>query len=125
MSSRKQQLTKLLLTQRAIADLVEIESYSIDQWGKRTANKYLTAIESALQMIRENPTVLRQIEGLPDKLRCHRVNKHLLICDVQPKSVVVLTVIHGSMDIPDRLAELSPELPQEVVILHDKLNSQE
>ncbi len=122
MTSRNERLTKLLLTQRAISDLVEIEVYSVQQWGKRTAGKYLGAIESGLQLIRENPRILRSIEGLPAELKYYRVNKHQLICDVRPASIIVLTVIHGSMDLPERLGELLPGLVQEVSLLHDKLS---
>jgi len=51
------------------------------------------------------------------------VNRHVLVCDVQPASVVVLTVLHGSMDIPSRLAELVPQLSAEVALLHERLAS--
>ena len=74
MTSRNERLTKLLLTQRAISELVEIEAYSVQQWGKHTAGKYLGAIESGLQLIRENPRILRSIEGLPAELKNYRVN---------------------------------------------------
>ena len=121
MSPQKKRFAKLLLTERAISDLLEIEAYSIEQWGKRTATKYLKEIESGLQLIREQPSILRTLEGLPEELQLYRVNKHLLICDVRSTSIVLLTVIHGSMDIPNRLAELVPQLSSEVAMLHEKL----
>jgi len=121
-SPRRKRLAKLLLTQRAISDLLDIEAYSIEQWGNRQADKYLKDIESGLRLIRENPGVLVSGEGLPEELRFHRVNKHLLVCDVRNESVVVLTVIHASMDIPNRLAELVPQLSAEVALLHKRLS---
>jgi len=43
------------------------------------------------------------------------------ICDVRPASIVVLTVIHGSIDIPSRLADLVPQLSAEIAMLHGRL----
>ena len=120
MSRKKKQLTKLLLTERAIADLLTIESYSTEQWGKHTATKYLADIESGLQLISQNPDLLSTFDGLPELLQYYSVRKHMLICDVRPRSIVVLTVIHGSMDIPNRLFELVPTLSTEVAMLHEK-----
>jgi len=51
------------------------------------------------------------------------VNKHFLVFDVARESMVVLTVIHGSMDLPNRLGELVPQLAAEVAMLRDQLDS--
>jgi len=44
-----------------------------------------------------------------------------LACDVRPEAIVVLTVIHGSMDLPSRLAEFQPTLPAEAKLLQATL----
>ena len=51
----------------------------------------------------------------------YRVRKHLLACDVRGDSIIVLTAIHASMEIPARLAELQPRLIAEAKLLHEKL----
>jgi toxin ParE1/3/4 len=124
-SRQRKRLARLLLTQRAISDLLEIETYTVETWGAKQAAKYLSDIESGMRLIRENPGVLQSGAGLPDELRYHHVNKHLLICDVQSASIVVLTVIHASMDVPARLAELVPQLADEVAALHQRLASRD
>ena len=113
----------MVLTERAIADLLAIESYSTEQWGKRTATRYLADIESCLQLIPQNPGILSTFESLPKLLQFYSVRKHVLVCDVRSTSIVVLTVIHGSMDILNRLAELVPTLSTEVAMLHEKLTA--
>ena len=123
MSKKKKRLPKLVLTERAITDLLAIEPYSTEQWGKRTATRYLADIESSLQLISQNPGILGTFEGLPELLQFYSVRKHVIVCDVQPTSIAVLTVIHGSMDIPNRLAELVPTLSAEVAILHEKITA--
>jgi toxin ParE1/3/4 len=122
--SRKQPgSVKLRLTERAIADLIAIESYSNVQWGKRVTTKYLSDLEARLQLIQSNPELMTGVEGLPKALNCYPAREHVLVFDVQPKSLVLLTVIHGSMDIPSRLGELVPNLAAEVELLHGKLRS--
>jgi toxin ParE1/3/4 len=120
--SRRLANTKLLLTERALRDIDAIATYSVSEWGKRVAGKYIADLEAALTRIREKPDLLRPEKELHPDLCFYRVNKHLLVCDVQPKTVFVLTVIHASRDIPSRLAEIQPTLLAEVALLHTKLN---
>jgi hypothetical protein len=44
------------------------------------------------------------------------------VCDVRAQSVLVLTVIHASRDIPSRLAEIQPTLSAEVELLLRRLD---
>jgi len=122
-SPKQKRRGHLHLTKKAISDLLGIEAYSVEHWGKRSATKYLADIEIGLQLIREDPGILRPLDGMPAQLRYYRVNKHFLVCDVVPESVIVLTVVHGSMDLPNRLGELVPQLAAEVAMLRDQLGS--
>ena len=112
---------RITLTQVALRNIQQIFDYSLERWGKEIAEKYLDEIESGLARIRENPGLLQAGTDLPASLKFYRVHKHLFICDAQPRSTVVLTVIHSSMDIPSRLAELQPTMAEEVEMLHRRL----
>lgn len=118
MSGKK---SKLLIAQRALSDIAEIEAYSIAEWGAQVAARYIEDIQAALVRIQEQPDLLRPEEGFQPQLSLYRVNKHLLVCDRQPQAVFLLTLIHASRDIPSRLAELAPTLASETVLLHEQL----
>ncbi|MCA9259971.1 MAG: type II toxin-antitoxin system RelE/ParE family toxin [Planctomycetales bacterium] len=118
MSTRK---SRLFVTEKALRDISEIERYSVSEWGRKVASAYLSDIESALVRISENCELLRAESDLHPDLRFYRVNKHLLVCDVQAKSIFLLTVIHASRDIPSRLAEMQPTLAAEVELLRKQL----
>ena len=118
--SAKKAKPNLLLTERALHDIAEIERYSIEQFGRKSAHKYISDIEAALSRLQENPTLLRAEEDLHPGLCFYRVSKHLLVCDVQPTTIFLLTVIHASRDIPSRLAEMQPNLRLEVEVLREK-----
>jgi len=119
--SAKKTRSALLLTERALRDIADIERFSVAQWGKTTAEKYISDIEVALTLLQENSALLRPEEELHPELRFYRVNKHVLVCDVQQDTIFLLTVIHASRDIPDRLAEMQPSLMMEIEMLHQKL----
>ena len=112
---------RLLLTERALQDIRAIEGYSAEQWGNEVAQKYVDKIETALDRIVEQPDLLREEPDFADSLRFHRVEKHVLVCDIQGESVYVLTVLHTSMDIPGRLAKLQPQLSLEARLLHRRV----
>jgi toxin ParE1/3/4 len=112
---------RVLLTERALRDIRAIEGYSIEQWGDEIARKYLDKIEAALDRIAERPDLLREESDFAESLRFHRVEKHVLVCDIQDKTVYVLTVVHTSMDIPRRLAKLQPQLLLEADLLHSRV----
>ena len=124
MSPRKKasQKTVLELTRRALADLRAIERYSVREWGRKTADDYLVDIAAALDRLCENPGILRLEPDFSPGLYFYRVKKHVLVCDYQGDTVIVLTLIHTSMDLPARLLELEPRLTAESQVLHARLH---
>ncbi len=119
--SKRIRSAKLFLTDRALADIKSIEEYSVATWGKRTATKYIGDIQAALDRLVENPGLLRAEPDFHPSLRFYSVNKHVITCEVLEGTIFVLTLLHGSLDIPTRLGELAPTLVQEAEMLHRKL----
>jgi plasmid stabilization system protein ParE len=113
---------RILVTARAALEVAEIEVYSADRWGSATAETYVAEIESALERLAQNAGLLQLEPGLSQRLYFYRVRKHVLVCDYREKIVTVLTVIHTSIDLRTRLAELEPRLVAEVQLLHDRLH---
>lgn len=124
--THKKRATKVavLLTHRAIDDLRAIERFSVNQWGQKVADKYLKSLNTALDRLRENPEILRLEPTFSTNLYFYRVNKHILVCDYHVPRVIVLAVVHTSMDLSARLCELEPQLLAESEILQAKLPAQ-
>jgi len=108
----------LELTRRALLDIQKIEAFSIEKWGEKIAHEYLDAIESALNRLRENPQLLRTDTEISESLCFYRVRQHFLVCALHEDHVSVLTVKHGAMDLPNRIAELEPQLSIEAEMLY-------
>ena len=110
------------MTERSLRDLVAIEAYSIEQFGRRVANQYLDKLESGINRLKENPELLREEPPFHTSLKFYRIEKHILVCETGVRGkIIVLTLLHGSTDIPARLAELEPALVMEVAVLLKKL----
>ena len=119
MSAKKS--PRLALTHSALAAIDDIEQFSIENWGKRVAGRYIDDLEAGLLRIQDEPDLLRPHPEFHIDFCFYRVNKHLFVCDRQADRIIVLAVIHAAQDILERLAELEPTLKREVEILHEKL----
>lgn len=109
------------LTHRAHYDLQDIEEYSLQRWGRKTADRYLEDIQTALLLLQDTPALLRHKSDISTRLKFYRVREYFLIC-VEPKDfLLVLTIKHGQMDLPNRIGELEPVLLQEADLLHERL----
>ncbi len=114
---------KIYLTDRALADLLEVESFSISNWGKAVAAKYMLKFEKAFKLLQANPDFARANPELGTDLLFFRVEKHLLACVRIKEGLAVLTVAHAGRDIENLLNELSPTLKLEVKALIKNIRS--
>ncbi len=112
--------SKLVLTDRAISDLLQIEEYSICKWGKKVTVKYLTKFEKTFKLIELNPDILLPNPQIHGDLLFYRVEKHLLACVRYKNFIAILTIAHANRDLVFILHELLPNLKEEVKILLDK-----
>ncbi len=106
------------ISRRAARDLEEIRSFSVEHWGHRVAEEYLDRVEEALQRLRQNPSLLRTKPEFSRHFRFFRVRRHYLVCCLVEDNLYLVTVKHGSLDLPNRLAELEPALLIETDLLH-------
>ena len=107
----------VLLTRRALQDIRDIEKYSVDRWGVEVAKRYVGDIEAALVRCSQHPGLLRARPEFSANLQFYVVNRHLLVCDVDEKTIVVLTVVNAQQDLLQRLPKLEPTLKDEIEIL--------
>lgn len=110
-------MARLLLAERAIDDLADIEAYSIETWGQATADRYIDGVSAAFDLLKASPDLLKPRDDFSGRLLFYRVERHWLVCDRFGETIVVLTVAHGAMDIHARLARLEPTLIQEAELM--------
>jgi plasmid stabilization system protein ParE len=113
----KAKKARVLLTDRAITDLEEIDSYSTDKWGAAQAAKYLDAFDQFFRLVETEPGILLPIPII-DTLLTHSVGSHVVVCTVRNSDVLVLTIVHASRDLVSHLDRLLPNLKYEVEKMH-------
>ena len=122
MARKRSQTPETHLTERALRDIAAIEKYSVQEFGRTVANRYLAKLEAAITRFTEKPELLRSEPDFHAWLRFYRVEKHLMICDYEDSGrIIILTLVHASMDVASRLTELEPTLMAETELLHKKL----
>ena len=110
-------MSRLHLTDRALADIEHIEEYSVERWGRTVADQDLEDLNEALGRLEADLSLFASRTDYEGRLRFHRVRKHVIVGDVIDGVGYVLSVWHGSMDFIDRLADLEPSLAREAEIL--------
>ncbi len=106
------------LSHRALSDLSKIRKYSIEKWGKSTARRYIADIQTGLSLLGEMPSLLYQKPNISDHFAFYIVREHMLVCIEWEEFVFILTIMHGQMDLPHRIAELENNLIKEAEILY-------
>lgn len=110
------------LTHRALRDIVGIESYSVEKFGEQVAKQYIGKLEAGIGRVADNAELLREESLFHDSLKFYRIEQHLLVCETGIEGkIIILTVLHATMDIPSRLAELEPKLSIEAEMLLQQL----
>lgn len=122
---KKEGRCSLFLSDRALSDLLEIEAYSVSNWGKAAASKYILKFEKAFHLLEKNPELARPNHDLGSDLLLYRVEKHLLVCTRIKKGIAVLTVAHASRDLESLLYEMTPTLRAEAKSLVKKIHAAE
>ena len=111
---------KVFLTDRAIQDLLEIQAYSIEKWGKATTERYLDAVDKFFALVEAQPGILLPIP-LIENLLTHSVDKHVVVSTKWNEHVLVLTIVHSSRELITHIDRLLPTLNLEVELLKKRL----
>lgn len=122
---RSSKTFSVYVTDRALSDLREVEDYSISNWGKAVAGKYILKFEKAFRLLEDNPDLARANPELGADLLFYRVEKHLLACVKIKTGLAVLTIAHASRDLEVLLGEISPTLRFELKRLVQKIQSRQ
>ncbi len=96
---------KLIVSRSAQGDLEDIAKYTIEKWGQEQTDQYLDAIESHFRMLIANPHFGRSRPELRKGYRSLLAEHHLILYRLTEDCVIVLRVLHESMDISSAIAK--------------------
>ena len=94
---------KFQLQPKAEKDLEKIWHYSADKWDIIQANKYIDNLVNTFQLIAENPQISREYTEFKPCVRIHPHRKHLVIYIIKEQQILIVRILHSSMDIDSHL----------------------
>lgn len=95
------------LTHKAVEDLADIWNYTFDMWSEKQADDYYGMLIASCQKIAGQPELLgKRYDEIMEGLRSYKANKHIIFYRILPANKVeIIRILHGRMDIPNRLPE--------------------
>ena len=91
------------LTPEAENDLIEIYVYGFQKFGESQAEKYFSELEDCFQLLSETPLISRECEEFSPPVRIHHHGRHLVIYMIQDGQILIVRILHDSMDIQQHL----------------------
>lgn len=91
---------RLVVSERAEADLREIWLYSFKTWGEAQADRYLDELDTGLQECGAEPERGRPRDEVRPGYWSLLIRRHVAFYTVTDDAVLVQRVLHGSME-PD------------------------
>lgn len=94
---------ELRFTPRSANNLQTIHAYCTKTWGTDQADNYIVRIHNILELIRLNPFIGRQRAEFGADIRSYPAEWHLIFYSVIGNIVIIRTILHARMDIPQQL----------------------
>ena len=92
-------------TALAEQDLIDIWLYSFHMWSEEQADFYLDDLGHAIDLLAKQPLICRERTDLSPSVRIHHHNKHLIVYTVGAHEILVVRVLHDSMDIQVHISD--------------------
>lgn len=90
---------KYRLTPAAKEDIREIWFYSVDTWGEKRAEAYISHLESQFEKLADNPESGRDRSEINKAYRSMPSGKHVIFYMVNENSIDIIGIPHSSMDV--------------------------
>lgn len=88
------------VSNEAKTDIAKIGRYTQREWGVDQRRLYLSGLEQKFIQLSENPNLSAERTDFEPPVRIYHHKKHLIIFVVEGSGILVVRVLHESMDIP-------------------------
>jgi toxin ParE1/3/4 len=93
------------VSRAAEADLRQIARYTEREWGVAQRRRYLSGLNDEFEALSLNPHIAPERGDFDPPVRIRRYERHLIIYVMREADVLIVRVLHQSMDVPSRLAQ--------------------
>ena len=92
------------VSRAAQQDVRGIGQYTQRKWGAAQRRLYLSRLESKFSQLAESPKLSPERTEFDPPVRIHNYEKHLIVYVADDAGVLIVRVLHESMDLPSRLS---------------------
>lgn len=92
-------------TNAAVADLSEIDEYSLAHFGEDAAEAYMRGFDKAFVLLRDHPQAGAAAAGQGKAYRCLAHRKHRIFYRVENEKVLIVRILHHARDAKGMLGE--------------------
>ena len=94
------------LTPEAENDLTEIYVHGFLNFGETQAEKYFSELKDCFEFLSNRPLICRERTEFSPPVRIHHRGRHLVIYVIQDDRILIIRVLHDSMDVKRRLSSM-------------------
>lgn len=84
-------------SRRAEADLLEIGSYTLREWGSKQTARYLRDLQRCTALLASNPRLGRACDEVRPGLMRFEKGLHVFFYRMSPEGIIVSRVLHREM----------------------------
>ena len=87
------------VTTRALRDLDAIADYTLEKWGERQAEKYISELEQRFRCLAQHPKAGRTRDEVGVGYRSYPHGAHVIFYVTLGADIAIIGVPHGAMDV--------------------------
>jgi toxin ParE1/3/4 len=92
-------MANYLLSESAQQDIISIQDYTMNRWGKAQTNKYLSLLEQRLEWLANDPTLGKKRNEIKEGYISFPEGRHIIFYRIAKSGIEVMGIIHQSEDI--------------------------
>lgn len=96
---------KIIIKEEALDDLEEIWLYTLQNWSLEQADRYHSLVIREIEFLATRPASGKSQDHLRIGYRSSKVNSHIIFYLFEKTEIVIIRILHESVDIPNRLQD--------------------
>lgn len=99
-------MAEYVLTNKAVDDLSGIWDYTYEAWSEKQADKYYELLIKTCTEIAEKPGIGKNYGEISKEIFGYGIGKYIIFYrELNPKEIEVVRILHGQMDLKNRINE--------------------
>lgn len=96
---------KIIIKEEALDDLEEIWLYTLQNWSLEQADRYHGLVIKEIEFLATRPASGKSQDHFRKGYRSTKVNSHIIFYLFDKTEILIVRILHESMDIPKRLKD--------------------